>query len=362
MTRILIVAGEPESAVSLRAVLKAHGHTTEFSGDADAALRLAIRHHPDGLVLSGQLPGGTLATLKRVRASIHTAGVPVIVVGPAETRVAGDFIAAGAQEYLAEPVQAEALARAVRDNLGSLVPPLEAPAAVLAHPDRLAVLEGIAAPGTETSGVFDAITRLAKRLLEVPTALLSLVGADRQTFKSQAGLAEPWASAGQTPLSLSFCQWVVTGNEPMVVNDARKHPVLQANRAVRELGVVAYAGIPLDSGSDHTVGSFCALDVHPRSWSQKDLGTLADLARIVNLYLLLDRAPHAPMPDSVVVLDATAAAIPSAARVLMRWSLKLETEEADLLMRIIDEQTERLKDVALAARHSELLGRQASNL
>jgi hypothetical protein len=40
----------------------------------------------------------------------------------------------------------------------------------------------------------------------------------------------------------SFCQHVVTSAEPLVVTDAREHALVQDNLAVRDLGVVAYAG------------------------------------------------------------------------------------------------------------------------
>lgn len=125
---------------------------------------------------------------------------------------------------------------------------------------------------------FDRLTRLATRALGVPVALVSLVDNDRQFFKSQIGLPEPWASERQTPLSHSFCQHVVTSAEPLIVNDAREHPLVRDNRAVPELGVIAYAGLPLVTPDGHVLGSFCAIDTKPRQWSQNDLAILSDLA------------------------------------------------------------------------------------
>ena len=51
---------------------------------------------------------------------------------------------------------------------------------------------------------FDRLARLTTRLLHVPVALVSLVDADWQFFKSCIGLPEPWASRRETPLSHSF--------------------------------------------------------------------------------------------------------------------------------------------------------------
>src|SRR6478752_4593141 len=53
---------------------------------------------------------------------------------------------------------------------------------------------------------FDRLAQLAAKLLNAPVALISLVDDDRQFFKSCVGLAEPWNSTRETPLSHSFCR------------------------------------------------------------------------------------------------------------------------------------------------------------
>src|SRR5512134_2817347 len=71
---------------------------------------------------------------------------------------------------------------------------------------------------------FDRLTRMATTVLRVPVALVSLVDADRQFFKSQCGLLEPLASLRETRLKYSFCKHAVGSREPLVVADARQHP------------------------------------------------------------------------------------------------------------------------------------------
>jgi two-component sensor histidine kinase len=136
---------------------------------------------------------------------------------------------------------------------------------------------------------FDRITSLVSRLLRVPVALVSLVDADRQFFKSSTGLREPWASARQTPLSHSFCQHVVTSGEPLIVGDARTHPVVRTNPAVRELGVTAYLGVPLVTPAGHVLGSLCAIDTRPRTWSPANIAIMNDMAAIVMREIALHR-------------------------------------------------------------------------
>jgi GAF domain-containing protein len=141
--------------------------------------------------------------------------------------------------------------------------------------DELTRLSLLDTPPEES---LDRLTRLAARLLAVPVALVSLVDGDRQFFKSAVGLPEPWASARQTPLSHSFCAHVVGDRKPLVIEDARADPRLRDNLAIPEIGVVAYAGVPLVSASGHVVGSFCAIDTVPRRWHRSDIELLGELA------------------------------------------------------------------------------------
>ena len=115
--------------------------------------------------------------------------------------------------------------------------------------------------------------------MDVPIALVSLVDVDRQRFASQVGLSEPWASARGTALSHSFCQHVVTSGGALVIEDARSHPLVAGNPAIYDIGVIAYAGIPLTSQDGEVLGSFCAIDTAPRQWRKDQLDILQDLAQ-----------------------------------------------------------------------------------
>jgi diguanylate cyclase (GGDEF)-like protein/PAS domain S-box-containing protein len=151
--------------------------------------------------------------------------------------------------------------------------------AVLAAP-RLAALDRTALLDSAAEGAFDRFTRIASRLLGVPVSLVSLVDADRQFFKAQLGLPEPWAAARETPLTHSFCQHVVAARAPLVVDDAREHPLVGDNLAVPDLGVVAYLGVPIEVDGE-ALGSLCAIDGRPRAWTDADVAVLADLADAV---------------------------------------------------------------------------------
>ncbi|MFG3705197.1 GAF domain-containing SpoIIE family protein phosphatase [Micromonospora sp. NPDC047670] len=171
-----------------------------------------------------------------------------------------------------------------------------APIPVLRDPDRLRSLAetGLAAAPDEA---FDRFARLVGDLLDVPVALVSLVDADRQFFPGEVGLSPPWAARRETPLSHSFCQHVIDLGTPMVLPDARLHPTLRDNLAVPDLGVVAYAGMPLTDLEGRVLGSLCAIDDKPRDWTAEQLRTLADLAAAcsseLRLRIALDGAEEA---------------------------------------------------------------------
>lgn len=143
---------------------------------------------------------------------------------------------------------------------------------------RLALLRATGLLETPPEETFDRLTRLATRLLDVPVSTVTLIEAERQFFVSCVGVGEPWRSERGTPLSHSFCQYVVSSEEALVVDDARGHPLVGDNRAITDLGVIAYAGMPLRTSNGVVLGSFCAIDHQPRHWTENDLDALRTLA------------------------------------------------------------------------------------
>jgi serine phosphatase RsbU (regulator of sigma subunit) len=148
---------------------------------------------------------------------------------------------------------------------------------VLFSPARLAVLRQVGLTAAADPGM-ERFARLVAHMLGVPVALVSLVESDRQVFPGQVGLAEPWATTRQTPLSHSMCQHVTATGSPLVLTDARQDQRTCDNLAIDDLGVIAYAGMPLTDGAGHVLGSLCAIDNRPRTWTQRELTNLADLA------------------------------------------------------------------------------------
>ena len=56
-------------------------------------------------------------------------------------------------------------------------------------------------------------------------------------------------------------------------------------KSVRDLGVVAYLGVPLITGDDTVLGTLCVIDHVPRSWSREQLHLLTDLPAAATAHL-----------------------------------------------------------------------------
>jgi C4-dicarboxylate-specific signal transduction histidine kinase len=149
------------------------------------------------------------------------------------------------------------------------------------NPARLAALRAVALLDTPVDEAFDRLTSLATHFLKAPVALVSLVDEDRQFFKSCIGLPEPWQSRRETPLSHSFCQHNRIPKQPLLVADARNHPLFKDNPAIQDLNVIAYLGVPLVTSDGYVLGSFCVIDSRPREWTERDIRVVEDLSLAV---------------------------------------------------------------------------------
>jgi hypothetical protein len=151
----------------------------------------------------------------------------------------------------------------------------------LDDPARLAALERLDLLDPAPEAEFDRYTSLASKMLDAPIALVSLVDSQRQVLKSRRGLDEPWASSGEMPLSHSYCQHAVETRTPLVVSDAREHPLLRDNLAIGDLRAIAYAGAPIITSEGHALGTLCVIDHVPRNWTHDQVAMLSDLAGAV---------------------------------------------------------------------------------
>ena len=124
---------------------------------------------------------------------------------------------------------------------------------------------------------FDRLTRIAKRLFQVPIAMVSLVDMHRQWSKSCFGL-----DRREYPRDLSFCGHAILQEDTFVVPNTLKDDRFFDNPLVEgEPNIRFYAGTPLKTADGHVIGTLCILDKIPRLFHSEDIDMLEDLARMV---------------------------------------------------------------------------------
>jgi PAS domain S-box-containing protein len=162
---------------------------------------------------------------------------------------------------------------------------VQPPAIPANEQQRLRALHRYDVLDTPPDPSFDALTTLAANIMDVPIALISLVDADRQWFKSRYGLDAP-----QTPRDVSFCGHVVAGEAPLFVSDAQKDVRFADNPLVTGAPRVRfYAGMPLRTPDGFVLGTLCAIDHEPKALTLRQQEALALLARQVIELLELQR-------------------------------------------------------------------------
>lgn len=141
---------------------------------------------------------------------------------------------------------------------------------------------------------------------------------------------------------------MVSSGQPLIVPDARADDRLRTDPAITALGVVSYAGMPLTDSDGLVLGSLCAIDHRPRTWTDGEQRDLADLTAACSAELRL-RILSAQRRSTQKVLETARATAEQARSDTERLEHEAQAglDHAELLLRASEElaQTSGLEDV-----------------
>jgi EAL domain-containing protein (putative c-di-GMP-specific phosphodiesterase class I)/GGDEF domain-containing protein len=142
---------------------------------------------------------------------------------------------------------------------------------------RLKALETLGILDTPTEERFDALIRLAKRVLKMPMTAFSLVDSNRLWFKARSGVTPPAVlRAG------SFCATTIESNTINVISDTFADIRFADNPLVKNAPYIRfYAGYPVHAAEGSIIGTFIMLDTKPRTMSEDELQVLRQLGQLV---------------------------------------------------------------------------------
>ena len=278
---VLVALDDPELRERLMEAVMADGLKLTTAAEPDAVLKPPPGVPPSLLMLGhrlGRRDGLEVArAVRKGNVDGYDKAVPIVLVAANESeadRAAG--AEAGITDWLVAPfsmlyartrIRAWALRQACR-WIAAAAPPDET--------ERLRALHEHGILDTPPEERFDRITRLARRLLDVPAAMVTLIDSERQWFKSTAGF-----EVTETPRDLAFCSYTVQQDEMFIVPDALADPRFADNPVVADGPRLRfYAGRPVHIDG-RRVGTLCVVDSRPRHLGEDDKKALDDLAQLV---------------------------------------------------------------------------------
>lgn len=175
---------------------------------------------------------------------------------------------------------------------------------------RLGALRRFKILDTEPESAFDDLTLLASHICGTPIALITLVDADRQWFKSRVGV-----TITETSRSIAFCSYAIQQRDLYIVPDALDNELFRDNPLVTgEPFIRFYAGAPLITPDGHPLGTLCVVDRVSRTLTSEQEEALQALKRqaesqlelrrnLLDLKLALDERDRAEAAQNALITE-----------------------------------------------------------
>lgn len=284
---VVLIDSDSGSRDVAETALREAGYEVAVAADGVSGLELIRAKIPCVVILELLLPKlHGFAVCKAIRDDFKLRrATQVLVVSnksyPADIRKALEL---GAVDFLVKPLSAKEFVEAVRKTQHRVPIPQNELA-------RLAALDGYSILDTKPEQMFDDLTMLASYICETPVALISLVDADRQWFKSRVG-----TELQETSRELAFCAHAIMQSDVFLVSDAQKDERFKHNMLVTvDPKIRFYAGAPITTPGGESIGTLCVIDLEPRQLSPAQVECLQALARQARI--LLETRKHGLGPQ-----------------------------------------------------------------
>jgi DNA-binding response OmpR family regulator len=276
---VLIVDDDAITRTLYARALRQAGLLTLEASNGLEALELLTNKRVAVVLLDGQMPGPSgLEVVEKIRSQAHTALLPVLMVTAAdelEARVAG--LDAGADDYLAKPVDLEELVARVRTQLR-----------------RREAWQNAALDSRRRNSLIDELSRVTPQESAELTArnacvILSKEMGDVAIIAFGAREASVLAACGAFATTLPSGSQVDEKTEARLKELAERGPWIGPNAATRLVGPLAPAvcGVPLAIG-ERVIGSVLVGPAQPGSAPGEValLATAEAAARVISLLLV----------------------------------------------------------------------------
>lgn len=284
--RLLLIHHAEAAVQDVIQALVQRGHQVSFCGALRGVVDKVRSEAPDLVIIEIDRPDANGRDIARlIRRDVRCNDIPIALWSASAADGRSSVVGLGSQGFVGGGRDAQELSRSIEDLLyqrNPLVPINEAL--------RLERLRGLRVLDTAPDPILDEIVAAASAMAGVPIALVSLVDAERQWFKSRVGL-----DAKETPRNLAFCAHAIHGSDIFEVKDAlsdqrfAENPLVTSDPKIR-----FYAGAPLLTDDGLALGTLCVIDRVPRTLSDNQRESLVRLGRAVTMILDSRRTAEAP--------------------------------------------------------------------
>jgi DNA-binding response OmpR family regulator len=303
---VLIAEDEEDLAEAIELTVAELGHFPLRVRDGAAVLEALRRVRPDVLLLDMSMP--VLDGFDVLRALGGKQAPPVIAMSSFR-----EFLirapAMGAAATLRKPFKIEQLEDTLAAVAGArpAAPTPTPPAAgstdvmppVNDELERLRAAFCLRLANTSTNEVLDHLVKAAAYLLHTRMSMVTIITETQQWWKATHGLDPEVEKDHGMPREYALCTHAVAAEAPLIVSDARKHPVFHDFHLVKAGVLVSYAGVPIRIPSIGALGTLCVFDSQPRAFSRVDLEVLGVLAARASAEIEWhEREPGDPRPPS----------------------------------------------------------------